>query len=258
MEVLCLVLNIKALLRPMSSKRIHFWSITLTQLRGNLVDYLHRRICSLKALTNRAVYDKVVNNHEVDSTDRPRSFVGQYDGGKGPNVLDLGGQGVLHFVAALGYDWAIPPTIAAWRADSGPCYLLGAAPEALTDPTPTYLAGRPPAELAANNGHKGIADTKRIATPADYGDLPHRLSMKYSLAVRQLKEYMDGEFGMSDERAHSLLALKTKKAGQHDQSLDAAAAVYVKVSNNWEVDCDADLIDLEALLDGDTLMQTSS
>ncbi|KAL0307530.1 UNVERIFIED_CONTAM: Calmodulin-binding transcription activator 3 [Sesamum calycinum] len=209
----------------------------------------------------QAVYDKVVNNHEVD---RPRSFVGQYDGGKGPNVLDLGGQGVLHFVAALGYDWAIPPTIAAWR---------------------------------------------------------------------QLKEYMDGESGMSDERAHSLLALKTKKAGQHDQSLDAAAvirhqvrkkelqkdnlirrnfrqdqtkvvverkkeqtedrlqkavarlksivhyleardeyckwlscvsemqetkAVYVKVSNNCEVDCDVDLIDLEALLDGDTLVQTSS
>lgn len=35
------------------------------------------------------------------------------EGGKGPNVLDEDGQGVLHFAAALGYDWAIPPTIAA-------------------------------------------------------------------------------------------------------------------------------------------------
>lgn len=35
------------------------------------------------------------------------------EGGKGPNILDEGGQGVLHFAAALGYDWAVPPTIAA-------------------------------------------------------------------------------------------------------------------------------------------------
>lgn len=35
------------------------------------------------------------------------------EGGKGPNVLDEEGLGVLHFAAALGYDWAIPPTIAA-------------------------------------------------------------------------------------------------------------------------------------------------
>lgn len=35
------------------------------------------------------------------------------EGGKGPSVLDENGQGVLHFAAALGYDWAIPPTVAA-------------------------------------------------------------------------------------------------------------------------------------------------
>ncbi|KAL0431939.1 UNVERIFIED_CONTAM: Calmodulin-binding transcription activator 3 [Sesamum radiatum] len=162
------------------------------------------------------------------------------EGGKGPNVLDEGGQGVLHFAAALGYDWAIPPTIAAgvsvnfrdangWTALHWAAYYgrertvaflisLGAAPEALTDPTPAYPAGRPPAELAASNGHKGIAGylsesllsslsshisslnledskesndrgkavetvTERIATPAGYGDLPHGLSMKDSLAA---------------------------------------------------------------------------
>lgn len=33
--------------------------------------------------------------------------------GKGPNVLDEGGQGVLHFAAALGYGWALEPTIIA-------------------------------------------------------------------------------------------------------------------------------------------------
>lgn len=35
------------------------------------------------------------------------------EGGKGPSVLDEEGLGVLHYAAALGYDWAIPPTIAA-------------------------------------------------------------------------------------------------------------------------------------------------
>jgi hypothetical protein len=31
-------------------------------------------------------------------------------GGNGPCVLDKEGQGVLHFAAALGYDWALEPT----------------------------------------------------------------------------------------------------------------------------------------------------
>lgn len=35
------------------------------------------------------------------------------DGGKGPNVLDDEGQGVLHLAAALGYDWVIRPTVSA-------------------------------------------------------------------------------------------------------------------------------------------------
>jgi hypothetical protein len=34
-------------------------------------------------------------------------------GGKGPNVLDDEGQGVLHLAAALGYDWVIRPTVSA-------------------------------------------------------------------------------------------------------------------------------------------------
>lgn len=35
------------------------------------------------------------------------------EGGKGASVLDKSGQGVLHFAAALGYDWALQPTIIA-------------------------------------------------------------------------------------------------------------------------------------------------
>ncbi|XP_061344118.1 calmodulin-binding transcription activator 3-like [Gastrolobium bilobum] len=99
--------------------------------------------------------------------------------GKGPNVLDEGGQGVLHFAAALGYDWALQPTIVAgvnvnfrdvngwtalhWAAFCGrertvaSLISLGAAPGALTDPCPEHPSGRTPADLASANGHKGIA-----------------------------------------------------------------------------------------------------
>lgn len=35
------------------------------------------------------------------------------EGGKGASLLDEYGQGVLHFAAALGYDWALEPTIIA-------------------------------------------------------------------------------------------------------------------------------------------------
>ncbi|KAK7318613.1 hypothetical protein RJT34_03316 [Clitoria ternatea] len=99
--------------------------------------------------------------------------------GKGPNVLDEGGQGVLHFAAALGYDWALQPTIVAgvnvnfrdvngwtalhWAAFCGRertvAFLLslGAASGALTDPSPEHPSGRTPADLASANGHKGIA-----------------------------------------------------------------------------------------------------
>ncbi|XP_040966091.1 calmodulin-binding transcription activator 2 isoform X2 [Gossypium hirsutum] len=99
--------------------------------------------------------------------------------GKGPNVLDEKGQGVLHLAAALGYDWAIKPTVTAgvsinfrdangwtalhWAAFCGReqtvaiLVSLGAAAGAVTDPTPEFPLGRPPADLASGNGHKGIS-----------------------------------------------------------------------------------------------------
>ncbi|CAH9095023.1 unnamed protein product [Cuscuta epithymum] len=101
------------------------------------------------------------------------------EGEKGANVVDESGQGVLHFAAALDYDWVVPPTLAAgvnvnfrdvngwtalhWAAVYGRermvgCLIsLGAAPGALTDPTPQHPSGRTPADLASASGHKGIA-----------------------------------------------------------------------------------------------------
>ncbi|CAK9134589.1 unnamed protein product [Ilex paraguariensis] len=237
------------------------------------------------------------------------------EGGKGPSVLDEGGQGVLHFAAALGYDWAIPPTIAAgvkvnfrdvnggtalhWAASCGRERMvgflisLGADPGALTDPTPTYPSGRTPADLASSNGHKGIAGylaesalsfhlsslklkdakdgddgeisgvkavqtvTERTATPVSDGDLLHGLSLKDSLAAvcnatqaaarihqvfrmqsfqkKQLKEYGDDDFGMSEEeRAFSLLAVKKKRAGQNEEPVHAAAIRIQNKFRSWK------------------------
>ncbi|XP_010267840.1 PREDICTED: calmodulin-binding transcription activator 3-like [Nelumbo nucifera] len=234
--------------------------------------------------------------------------------GKGPSVLDKEGQGVLHLSAALGYDWAIAPTVAAgvsinfrdvngwtalhWAAFYGrertvvALVTLGAAPGALTDPTPKFPSGRTPADLASSNGHKGIAgylaeaaltshlssitlkDTKdgdapeisgmkavqtvseRSATPGCDGDVLDGLSLKDSLtAVRnatqaaarihqvfrvqsfqrkQLTEYGDNKFGMSDEHALSLLSVKTHRAGQHDDPLHSAAIRIQNKFRGWK------------------------
>ncbi|KAA3482551.1 calmodulin-binding transcription activator 2-like isoform X1 [Gossypium australe] len=159
--------------------------------------------------------------------------------GKGPNILDEKGQGVLHLAAALGYDWAINPIVSAgvsinfrdvngwtalhWAAfcgRQGPPNLLlertvailvsvGAAPGALTDPSPEFPLGRTPADLASANGHKGISgflaessltsylssltmdDQKeavqtvsdRIATSVSYSDAQDILSLKDSITA---------------------------------------------------------------------------
>ncbi|XP_059642686.1 calmodulin-binding transcription activator 3-like isoform X2 [Cornus florida] len=236
------------------------------------------------------------------------------EGGKGPCILDEKGQGVLHYAAALGYDWAIQPTIAAgvsinfrdvngwtalhWAASWGrerTVVLLissGAAPGLVTDPTPEYPSGRTPADLASSKGHKGIAgflaesalsfqlsslelkDTEerdagdilgtkvvrtvseRTATPISDGDLPYGLSLKDSLAAvcnatqaaarihqvfrvqsfqkKQLKEYGDKKFGMSDERALSFVAVKTSRLGQHDGPVQAAAIRIQNKFRSWK------------------------
>ncbi|KAF7834300.1 calmodulin-binding transcription activator 3-like isoform X1 [Senna tora] len=229
--------------------------------------------------------------------------------GKGPNVLDEGGQGVLHFAAALGYDWALQPTIVSgvnvnfrdvngwtalhWAAIYGrertvaSLVSLGAAPGALTDPCPKYPSGRTPADLASANGHKGIAgylaesalsahllslnlnreggaiekcgakDVQRVQeqnkTTVNAGDISYGLSLKDSLAAvcnatqaaarihqvfrvqsfqrKQLKEYGDDKFGISDEDALSLITVKSR---QHDEPVHAAAIQIQKKFRSWK------------------------
>lgn len=168
---------------------------------------------------------------------------------------------------------------------------LGAAPGALSDPTPKYPSGRTPADLASSIGHKGIAGylaesdlssalsaislnkkdgdvaevtgatavqtvPQRCPTPVSDGDLPYGLSMKDSLAAvrnatqaaarihqvfrvqsfqkKQLKEYGNDTFGISDECALSLVAVKTQKPGHHDEPVHAAATRIQNKFRSWK------------------------
>ncbi|KAG0501624.1 hypothetical protein HPP92_001696 [Vanilla planifolia] len=102
-----------------------------------------------------------------------------HEEGKGPNVLDKEGQGVIHLAAALGYEWAMKPIVASgvspsfrdargrtalhWAAYYGReetvviLMKLGAAPGAVEDPTSKFPEGQTAADLASSRGHKGIA-----------------------------------------------------------------------------------------------------
>ncbi|MED6174583.1 hypothetical protein PIB30_070406 [Stylosanthes scabra] len=229
--------------------------------------------------------------------------------GKGPNVLDEGGQGVLHLAAALGYDWALQPTVVAgvnvnfrdlngwtalhWAAFCGreltvaSLISLGAAPGALTDPSPEHPSGRTPADLASANGHKGIAgylaessisvqllslDLNRDKTEnsgskvvqrvqhnnAEVNDdrLSYELSLKDSLAAvcnasqaaarihevyrvqsfqrKQLKEYGEDKFGISDEDALSLITVNLHKKGQRNEPVHEAAIRIQNKFRSWK------------------------
>ncbi|MCL7026410.1 hypothetical protein MKW94_007935 [Papaver nudicaule] len=229
------------------------------------------------------------------------------EGEKGPNVLDKEGQGALHLTAALGYEWAVSPILASgvsinfrdvkgwtalhWAAFCGrertvaALISQGAAPGALTDPTPEFPLGRTPADLASSNGHKGIAGylaetalttqlstlslkntnntdfpdnsaiqpaTERVALPSSDGDV----SLKHSLTAvcnatqaaariyqvfrvqsfqkRQMIEYGNDKFGMSDERALSLISVKSQRPRQHDEPVNTAAIHIQNKFRGWK------------------------
>lgn len=106
-------------------------------------------------------------------------------------------------------------------------------------------------DASASIGVQTVAE--RTPTPVIYGD---GLSLKDSLAAvcnatqaaarihqvfrvqsfqkKQLKEHGGSEFGLSDERALSLLALKTSKVGQHDEPVHAAAVRIQNKFRSWK------------------------
>ncbi|XP_047328415.1 calmodulin-binding transcription activator 3-like isoform X2 [Impatiens glandulifera] len=163
------------------------------------------------------------------------------EGGKGPSVWDRDGQGILHFAAALGYDWAIAPTVDAgvsinfrdvngWTALHWAAYCgrertvgllisLDADPGKVTDPTPIYTGGRTPADLASSNGHKGIAgylaesslsshlshlqlDTRTDAGETSVGSAVRLVSERTAIPIT------DGDFSQGTAMKDSLEAVR--------------------------------------------------
>uniref|UniRef100_A0A1J3HKZ8 Calmodulin-binding transcription activator 3 n=1 Tax=Noccaea caerulescens TaxID=107243 RepID=A0A1J3HKZ8_NOCCA len=219
------------------------------------------------------------------------------EGGKGPNVLDEGGQGILHFAAALGYNWALEPTIVAgvsvdfrdvngwtalhWAAFFGrelvigSLIALGAAPGTLTDPNPDFPSGSTPSDLAYANGYKGIAGylseyalrahVSLLSINDNIAETPlpavetahsqsnssltdsltavrnatlsaariHQVFRAQSFQKKQIKELGNRKFGMSEERALSMLAPKTHKPGRGAHSDDSVQAAAIRIQNKF-------------------------
>ncbi|KAL5217865.1 hypothetical protein ABZP36_018549 [Zizania latifolia] len=174
------------------------------------------------------------------------------DGGKGPSVLDEEGQGVLHLAASLGYDWALRPTITAgvninfrdahgwtalhWAAFCGrertvvALIALGAAPGAVTDPTPNFPTGSTPADLASANGHKGISGFL-----AESSLISHLQTLNLKEAMGSTGAEISGLPGIVNvsDRSTSLLLVEGLKTGSMGDSLgavrnaaQAAARIY--------------------------------
>lgn len=98
--------------------------------------------------------------------------------------------------------------------------------------------------------------SQRSPTPVSDGDLPSGLSLKDSLAAvcnatlaaaqihqmfrvqsfqkKQLQEFGDDKFGMSDERALSLLAVKSQKPGYQDEPVHEAAIRIQNKFRSWK------------------------
>lgn len=98
--------------------------------------------------------------------------------------------------------------------------------------------------------------SERSATPVSNGDVPDGLSLRDSLTAvcnatqaaarihevfrvqsfhrKKLIEYGDDKFGMSDERALSLISVKTHRPGQHDEPEHAAAIHIQNKFRGWK------------------------
>ncbi|XP_015695237.2 calmodulin-binding transcription activator 1-like isoform X1 [Oryza brachyantha] len=164
-----------------------------------------------------------------------------HDEDKGPNVLGKEGQGVIHLVAALGYDWAIKPIITAgvkvnfrdsrgwtalhWAASCGrertvgALIANGAESGLLTDPTPQFSSGRTAADLASENGHKGI------------GGFLAESALTSHLSALTLKESKDGnvkeicDIGATEDFAESSSAQLSYGDSQAESLKDSLSAV---------------------------------
>lgn len=152
-----------------------------------------------------------------------------HEGGRGPNILDTQGQGVIHLAAALGYERAMSNIIAAgvspnfrdahgrtalhWAAYFGreetviALVRLGAALGVVDDPRAACPGGQTAADLASSRGHKGIAAYLAEA------DLTSRVS---SLTVNKKIDTLVAEKAIEDAIAVVSTAAKDEERCMKD------------------------------------------
>lgn len=230
------------------------YQATISNLTKEMMD-LSKKISSLMADNDSwSELLKLADDNELANDDEQDQFFDKHikeklhiwlvhkagAGDKGPNVLDEEGHGVLHLAAALGYEWAMRPTICAgvsinfrdahgwtalhWAAFCGrertvvALIALGAAPGALTDPTPNHPSGSTPADLASANGYKGISGFL-----AEYSLTSHLQTLNLKEVAGSNLSEISGLPGIGDitERKASPLADEGLQDGSMGDSLDA-------------------------------------
>ncbi|KAG9445914.1 hypothetical protein H6P81_012042 [Aristolochia fimbriata] len=159
-------------------------------------------------------------------------------------------QGMIHMIAALGYEWALNPILSCgvgvnfrdingwtalhWAARFGREKMVaallaaGASAGAVTDPTSQNLSGCSPASIAAASGHKGLAGyLSEVALTSHLSSLTieeNEIS-KYSAAVeaeRTLEMVSDRSVQLLTSATEDQLSLKDSLAAVRNAAQAAA------------------------------------
>ncbi|KAK6922425.1 IQ motif, EF-hand binding site [Dillenia turbinata] len=137
-------------------------------------------------------------------------------------------QGIIHMVAALGFEWALKPildygvninirdtkgwTALHWAAHFGREKMVavliasGAFAGAVTDPTPQDPTGKSAASIAAANGHKGVAGyLSEVALTSHQSSLTLEVSelskgSAYVEAEKTVNSISDGNLSISEDQ----------------------------------------------------------
>ncbi|EEC82474.1 hypothetical protein OsI_26919 [Oryza sativa Indica Group] len=177
-----------------------------------------------------------------------------HDEDKGPNVLGKEGQGVIHLVAALGYDWAVRPIITAgvkvnfrdargwtalhWAASCG-SHLSALTLKESKDGNVKEICGLGGAEDFAESSSAQLAYRDSQAESLKDSLSAVRKSTQAAARIfqafrvesfhrKKVVEYGDDDCGLSDERTLSLVSIKNAKPGQNDGSHSAAVRIQNK------------------------------
>lgn len=99
------------------------------------------------------------------------------------------------------------------------------------------VSHRSPAPITDEDSQYGLSMKESLAAVCKATQAAARIHQMFrvqSFQKKQLKEYGDDTFGMSDEHALSLVAVKSHKAGHHDEPVHAAAVRIQNKFRSWK------------------------